>query len=200
MTPLTLILLIAVATLALVALISPAAVQAFGHWLHDRLFGFMQRSGLVLMAEQASKQAAKVTAGTKLTGADFGKATFVVITSPDTVTWANGDTIASPVIIPKGSRILPHGYASHADMGTSITLDVGLRKVSDGTAVDADGIAAAVDVATAAARSVLSNGALVKDGVEYVTTVDTYLYATLAGGTPTANAQICVTVPFLMPQ
>jgi hypothetical protein len=151
------------------------------------------------MAEQVSKQAAKVAAGTKLTGADMGKPTVVVMTSPDTVTWAQNDTLASPVIIPKGSRILPYGYASFQDMGTSITLDVGLRKVSDGTAVDADGIAAAVDVATAAARSILNNGALVKDGVEYVTTVDTYLYATLGGGTPTANAQICITVPFLFP-
>jgi hypothetical protein len=151
------------------------------------------------MAEIVSKQAAKVAAGTKLTGADVGKPTVVVITSPDTAAWAQNDTIASPVIIPKGSRILPYGYASHADMGTSITLDVGLRLVSTGVAVDADGIAAAVDVATAAARSVLNNGALVAAGVEYVTTADTYLYATLAGGTPTANAQIRIEVPFLFP-
>ena len=151
------------------------------------------------MAEIVSKQAAKVAAGTKLTGADMGKPTVVVITSPDTAAWAQNDTIASPVIIPKGSRILSHGYVSCADMGTAITLDVGLRKVSDGTAIDADGIAAAVDVATAATRSILNSGALVKDGVEYVTTADAYLYATLAGGTPTANAQLRIEVPFLFP-
>lgn len=151
------------------------------------------------MAEQTSKQAAKVAAGAKLTGADMGKPTVVVITSPDTVTWAQNDTIASPVIIPKGSRILCGGFVSCADMGTSITLDVGLRKVSDGTAIDADGIAAAVDVATAATRAALNSGALVKDGVEYVTTADAYLYATLGGGTPTANAQLRIEVPFLFP-
>lgn len=151
------------------------------------------------MAEIVSKQAAKVAAGTKLTGADVGKATLVVITSPDTAAYANGDTLASPQIIPKGSRILDYGYVNCADMGTSITLDVGLRLVSTGVAVDADGIAAAVDVATAAVRGILNSGALVKDGVEYVTTADTYLYATLNGGTPTANAQIKVTVPFLFP-
>lgn len=153
------------------------------------------------MAEVVSKQAAYVAANTKYQRPKMGigDPKVIVITSPDTVTWANGDTLASPHVIPKGSRILANGYASFADMGTSITLDVGLRKVSDGTAVDADGIAAAVDVATAAARSILNNGALVKDGVEYVTTVDTYLYATLAGGTPTANAQIRIEVPFLFP-
>jgi hypothetical protein len=151
------------------------------------------------MAEQASKQATKVAAGTKLTGADVGKPTVIVITSPDTVTWAQNDTIASPQIIPTGTRILDYGYVNCADMGTSITLDVGLRLVSTGVAVDADGIAAAVDVATAAVRSILNNGALVKDGIEYVTTAPTYLYATLAGGTPTANAQIKIAVPMLFP-
>ena len=123
----------------------------------------------------------------------------MVITSPDTATYANGDTLASPVIIPAGSRVLCGGFVSCADMGTSITLDVGLRKVSDGTAIDADGIAAAVDVATAATRAALNSGALVKDGVEYVTAVDSYLYATLAGGTPTANAQLRIEVPILFP-
>lgn len=153
------------------------------------------------MAEIVSKQAALVAAGTKQLGPKMGvgKPTTVVITSPDTVTWAQNDTIASPVLIPKGSRILCHSYVSCADMGTSITLDVGLRKASDGTAIDADGIAAAIDVATAAVRAVLNNGALVKDGVEYITTEDSYLYATLAGGTPGANAQLRIECHFLFP-
>jgi hypothetical protein len=198
MKSLTLIMMIVLALAFLVALISPATVKELGHKLHEATFAHMQRSGLVLMAEQVSKQAAKVAAGTKLTGADIGKPTYVVITSPDTVTWANGDTIASPVLIPKGSRPLCGGFASHADMGTSITLDVGLRTVA-GVAIDADGIHSALDVATAAARAALNDGALVADGVEYVTTADCYMYATLAGGTPTANAQIRIEVPFLFP-
>ena len=151
------------------------------------------------MAEVVSKQAAKIAAGTKLTGADYGHPSVVVFTSPDTVTWANGDTLGSGIRLPVGTRILANGYASFADMGTSITLDVGIRNFATGVAVDADGIAAAVDVATAAARSVLNSGALVKDGVEYVTTVETEIYATLSGGTPTANAQIRIEVPVLLP-
>jgi hypothetical protein len=79
-------------------------------------------------------------------------------------------------------------------MGTSITLDVGLRNFDTQVAIDADGIAAAVDVASAAVRSILNNGALVKDGYEYVTTEVSEVYATLSGGTPTANAQIRIEV------
>lgn len=153
------------------------------------------------MAEIVSRQAALVAAGTnKLRPTmGIGEPKVVVITSPATAAWANGDTIASPHVIPKGSRILSNGYVNCADMGTSIVLNVGLRKVSDGTAIDADGIAVNVDVATAAVRAILNNGALVVDGAEYITTEDSYLYATLSGGTPTANAQIKIEVPFLFP-
>ena len=153
------------------------------------------------MAEQVSKQAALVAANTKNLGPKMGlgKKTAIVFTSPDTVTWANGDTIASPILIPKGSRVLCDNYISCADMGTSITADIGLRKASDGTAIDADGIAAAIDVASAAVRAVANNGALVKDGVEYITTEDSYVYLTLNGGTPTANAQIRAEVSVMFP-
>lgn len=150
------------------------------------------------MAEIVSRQAASVAAGTKRTGADIGKPTVVVITSPATAAWAQNDTIASPMIIPAGSRILANGYASFEAFGASVVLDVGLRKVSDGTAVDADGIAVGVDVSSAG-RAVLNSGALVKDGVEYLTTVDTYLYATLGGANPTDDKQIRIEVPFLFP-
>jgi hypothetical protein len=153
------------------------------------------------MAEIQSKQAAVVAAGTKNLAPKMGlgKKVVYVITSPDTVTWAQGDTIASPHKLPKGSRILSDSYINCADMGTSITCDVGLRKASDGTAIDADGIAAAIDVATAATRAIANNGALVKDGVEYITTEDSYIYATLNGGTPGANAQIKIEVSVMLP-
>jgi hypothetical protein len=151
------------------------------------------------MAAIVSKQAAKIAAGTKLSGADFGKKVAIVFTSPDTVTWADGDTFASGQRLPIGTRILCDSFASHADMGTSITLDVGLRNFSTGAVVDADAIAAAVDVATAAARTAINNGAKVAAGVEYVTTEECEIYATLAGGTPTANAQIRIEVSVLVP-
>lgn len=153
------------------------------------------------MAEIVSKQAAIVAAGTKNLAPKMGvgKKAVYVITSPDTAAWEQGSTIANPKKLPKGSRILCDSFICCQDMGTSITCDVGLRKASDGTAIDADGIAAAVDVATAAVRAAANNGALVKDGVEYITTEDSYIYATLNGGVPSANAQIRIEVSVMLP-
>lgn len=150
------------------------------------------------MAEQVSRQAAKIAANQKMLPHEAGgRVRVAVITSPATVTWANGDTIASPHIIPAGSRILCTSYISCQDMGTSITADLGLRNANTGAEVDLDGIATAIDVATAAVRAVANNGALVKDGVESVTTVPTVPVLTLNGGTPTANAQIRAEVMYL---
>lgn len=155
------------------------------------------------MAEQTSREAALLalaSAGYKFKAASDGDLRASVITGPATVTWANGDTMGNRARIPAGSRVLG-ALVSCADMGTSITLDVGLRAWKadgTGTAVDADGIVAAYDVATAAVPSALvGTGALVTAGVESVTTVDTEPYFTLNGGTPTANAAIRVTVLYV---
>lgn len=150
------------------------------------------------MAEITSRQAAKVAARTKMSPNEaYGKKRVIVITSPATAAWAQNDTIASPVLLPVGTRFTCNSFASHAAMGTSVTLDVGIRDV-DGTAIDADGIAAAVSVASAG-RTAINNGALVKDGAEYVTTEPCYLYATLGGAAPTANAQIRLEVEVVTP-
>jgi len=83
-------------------------------------------------------------------------------------------------------------------MGTSIVAAIGIRDV-DGVEIDLDGIAASVDVATAAARAIANSGALVAAGVNYVTTEPSYLVMTLSGGTPTANAQIRADVEVVFP-
>jgi len=150
------------------------------------------------MAEIVSRQAAKVAARTKMSPNEaYGKKRVVVLTSPATAAWAQNDTLASPVLLPVGTRFTCNSYVSNAAMGTSVTLDVGIRD-KDGVAIDADGIAAAVAVATAG-RSALNNGALVKDGAEYVTTVPCYVYATLGGADPTDNAQIRIEVEVVTP-
>lgn len=155
------------------------------------------------MAEQTSREAARLastSAGGKVKAASAAKPRYSVITGPATVTWANGDTMGNRVRIPAGARVLG-SIVSCADMGTSITLDVGLRNWTTdgtGTAVDADGIVAAYDVATAAVPgSFVSTGALCTSGVESTTSVDTEAYFTLNGGTPTANAAIRVAVLYL---
>lgn len=152
------------------------------------------------MAEQVSKQAAIVAAGTKNLAPKMGGGVLRVIsiTSPDTVTWAQNDTCASPIKVPKGSRFIG-ANVSCADMGTSITLDVGFRAADDGTAIDADGIVAALDVATAAVNAYAATGAKVAGGVEYITDEDSIVYYTLGGGVPSANAQCRVDVLVVTP-
>lgn len=155
------------------------------------------------MAEQTSREAALIALASagKMKAASSGKVRASVITGPATVTWAQNDTMGNRDKIPAGSRILG-ALVNCADMGTSITLDVGLRAWKadgTGTAVDDDGIVAALDVATAAVNGLYSTGALVAAGAEYVTAVDTEPFFILEGGTPTANAAIRVTVLYVAP-
>ena len=151
------------------------------------------------MPEIVSRQAAIVAAGNKNLppAMGIGKESIYVITSPATATYANGDTLAHPVPIPKGSRILACGMVSNAAMGASVVLDVGLRRLN-GTAIDQDGIASGVAVSSAG-QAAINNGAFVAAGAEYITTEDSVLYATLRGGTPTANAQIRIEVSVMLP-
>lgn len=150
------------------------------------------------MAEIVSRQAAKVAARTKMSPNEaYGKKRVVVLTSPATAAWAQNDTIASPVLLPVGTRFTCNSFASHAAMGVGVTLDVGIRD-ANGTAIDADGIASAIDVA-AAGRSALNDGDLVAAGAEYVTTVPCYVYATLGGANPTDDAQIRIEVEVVTP-
>ena len=150
------------------------------------------------MAEIVSRQAAAVAARTKqLPPQTFGKKRVVVITSPATAAWAQNDTIASPEILPVGTRFTCGSMASHAALGASVTLDVGIRDVN-GTAIDADGIAASAAVA-AAGRTALNSGALVAAGVEYVTLVPCSVYATLTGANPTDDIQIRIEVECITP-
>lgn len=155
------------------------------------------------MAERTSRQVAKLAAtatgmGKMLPSDAYGKKRVIVITSPATVTWADGDTIASGIPLPIGTRLLASSYVSNAAMGSSVVLDVGIRNFSTQAEIDADGIATGVSVSSAG-RTVLNNGALVAAGVESVTTVISEVYATLRGATPTANAQIRIEVEVVTP-
>lgn len=149
------------------------------------------------MATITSKQAARIAAG-KASPGDFAKVRVCVITTPDTVAWADGDIVPSGQRLPTGTRILATSYASHEALGASVVLDLGLRKWDDKTAIDADGIAAGADI-SAAGRTILNNGDLMKGGVEYVTTEPSELYFTVRGAAGTANRQIRVEVPCLIP-
>lgn len=147
------------------------------------------------MAEQVSLEAAKVAAGNKLTNDEaLGRVKVISISSPlaaAATAWAQNDTIASPVDIPIGSRIL--GYrVFHEAMGTSVTMDIGLRASasvdSAQTVIDVDGIADGLDVAAAGNKSEADSvGALI--GVSatqaiYKTTQVSNVYATLLSANP----------------
>jgi hypothetical protein len=151
------------------------------------------------MPEFNSRQAAKIAAGTKLgAGESGGTIRSVVLTSPAVAAWAQNDTMASGVPIPIGSRFLSMSYVSNEALGSSVALDVGIRNFETKVAIDADGIGAAVAVATAG-RSLLNNGALVAAGIESLTTVVSEVYATLINANPTDNAQWRVEVFYLSP-
>lgn len=136
------------------------------------------------MAEVKSRQAALIAAGSKVMSNAIGKKRVLVMTSPAAVAWADGDTFASGVRIPKGTRFLCDSFASHGALAASVVLAVGIRNFDTKAVIDADGIATGVSVA-AAGRTAINNGDLVKDGAEYVTTVDTEVYATVSGANPT---------------
>lgn len=151
------------------------------------------------MAEIVSREAARLTTtGGKLRAGSSGGVRASVITGPDVAAWAQNDTCGNRDFIPPGARILG-AFVSCAAMGTSVTLDVGLRTWTadgTGTAVDADGIVAALAVSSATS-AYNASGALVAAGAEYVTAVPTEPYFTLTGANPTDDADIRVTVLYV---
>lgn len=149
------------------------------------------------MAELNSRQAANIAAGTRMKPAEVqGKVRCLVITSPATAAWAQNDTVASGVALPIGTRILASSIVSHEDFGSSVVMHIGLRDFATKVAIDADGIAASIDV-SAAGRTAANSGALVAAGVESVTTAVSEVYITLAGANPTDNKQFRAEIYYL---
>lgn len=150
------------------------------------------------MAEINSRQKTAIAAGSKVLHTVHGSPRCLVFTSPAAAAWAQNDTFASGLKIPKGSRLLANSIVSHGAMAASVTVDVGLRNFDTGVEIDADGIAADVSVA-AAGRTALNNGALVASGVDSVTTVDTEPYVTIEGANPTDDIQMRFEIWYLPP-
>lgn len=150
------------------------------------------------MPEINSRQKTAIAAGSKVLASVQGKVECLVFTSPAAAAWAQNDTFASGMKIPKGSRLLSHSMVSHGAMAASVTIDVGLRGFTSGTVIDADGIAADVSVA-AAGRTAINNGALVAAGVDYVTLEDSEVYVTIEGANPTDDIQMRFEIFYLPP-
>lgn len=149
------------------------------------------------MAEINSRQAAAIAANKKLLPARIGgKKRTIIIQTPATHALANGDTIASGVRLPVGTRFLADSFVSRAALGAGVTLGIGLRNFKTKEVLSATGIASAIDV-SAAGNTAANNGAYVAAGVDYVTQVETELYLVIGGANPTASAQIRAEVSIL---
>lgn len=131
------------------------------------------------MAEVKSTQTTTVGNGYKLLPhADGGrKRSFYARYAAPASTQAIGDTIYLGDL-PKGARIGKDWLVNCSAGTASCTLHIGLRKKSDGTVIDADGIAVSVDVAAAGYKDA-NTGALIAAGEEYVTTEAVEVYATI---------------------
>lgn len=144
------------------------------------------------MAEVKSTQMTSVASGYKLLpSADGGRERLFhgrYVNGASTL--AINDTIYLGDL-PKGARIVPNWRVSCAAGTASSTLDVGLRKKSDGTVIDADGVAAAVNTAAAGFKDA-NTGALVANGAEYVTTEAVEVYATVTGAVLAASQALVV--------
>lgn len=149
------------------------------------------------MAEFNTSQAAKLVANTKLLpNESAGRVRILAAKMPA--------TYASPQIadtifigrIPVNSRILLGGFVSCAAGTASSTLSIGLRSTKTGTVVSATAIASGVDVA-AAGQKAANNGANIANGVEYVTTEEVDVYATVAGAAVAANQALKFEIPYV---
>jgi hypothetical protein len=150
------------------------------------------------MAEINSRQKTAIAAGSKVLNSVHGTPKCLVFTSPAAAAWAQNDTFASGMRIPKGSRLLSACHASHGAMTTSVTVDVGLRNFDTGTVIDDDCIAAAVSVASAG-RTAMNNGVYIADGVDQLTDQDAEVYVTIEGANPTDNIQMRFEIWYLPP-
>lgn len=144
------------------------------------------------MAEVKSTQMTSVAAGQKLLpSADGGrKRLFYARYVQGASTQAINDTIYLGDL-PKGARICKDWLVNCGTGTASSTLDIGLRKKSDGTVIDADGIAASVNTAAAGYKDA-NTGALIAAGEEYVTTEAVEVYGTVTGAVFAASQKLTV--------
>lgn len=144
------------------------------------------------MAEVKSTQTTAIASGYKvLPSADGGrKRLFYARFVNGASTLAINDTIYLGDL-PKGARICKDWLVNCAAGTASSTLDIGLRKKSDGTVIDADGIAAAVNTAAAGYKDA-NTGVLIAAGAEYVTTEAVEVYATATGAVFAASQAMTV--------
>lgn len=154
------------------------------------------------MAEFDSRQLTNresTSARQKVPPYDQGRIHVEVATTPATAAWAQNDKWNTGIIVPKGARILRTGSLQHSAWGASVTCDVGIRALDDGTVIDVDGIADGLDIAAAGVKA-LNTGSLFVGGISNVMTEDVEVYVTALSANPTDNAQAEIEIHWVGPQ
>jgi hypothetical protein len=99
--------------------------------------------------------------------------------------------------IPQGARIT--GSWVNCAAGTaSSTLDLGLRKTSDKTVIDATGLATAQAISAAGKFDTIGTGTSTKNGLSYITTTEVDVYGTVKGAATPAGQLISVIVDYVV--
>lgn len=139
------------------------------------------------MAEVNTTQGAKFVAKTKLSPHEsFGRKRILAAKMPTTYAQlAINDTIFLGRV-PVNSRFTLNSNVGLGTGTASCVLDIGIRSSKTGTVIDADGLAVGIE-ATTAGNKTAASGALITAGVEYVTTEEVDVYATVRGAVLAAN-------------
>jgi hypothetical protein len=142
------------------------------------------------MAEINTTQGAKIIARTKLLPQEsFGRVRSLNSKMPTTYAQAAINDTIFIGRLPAGSRILGDGIVSCAAGTASGTLSIGLRETRTGTVLSATGLATGLDIAAAGVKAI-NTGAYIAAGAEYVTLVETDVYATVTGAVLAANQSL----------
>ena len=137
-------------------------------------------------------------AGTKAHPTELNRIRAAIIDSAAVFTAANGDTFATHLIIPAGSRIMAGVLLSCAAGTASTTLSIGLRDAITKVAIDATAILNAASIASAATLY-LFTGTKVLSGLYYIVPQDAEIYGTFGGGTPLANQALRAEIQWVSP-
>lgn len=148
------------------------------------------------MADINGRIPAEVAAGRKPMYDSQSKSFVAVAEMPLVYTAAQNDTVATGVILKKGSRLLAPVTISGNTNTASLTLAVGIRDPLTKVAIDATALAAATAITTAATVQV-NTGTKLTAGQRYVLPQDVEVYFTLAGAAPTASVPLRVEIPYI---
>lgn len=148
------------------------------------------------MADINGRIPAELAAGRKALYDSQSKSFVAVAEMPTTYTAGQNDTVATGVILKKGSRLLAPVTISGNTNTASLTVAVGIRDATTKVAIDATALAAATAITTAATVQV-NTGTKLTAGQRYVLPQDVEVYFTLAGAVPTANVPLRVEIPYI---